>query len=333
MSASNRVPGFLPSTAGFHFANEFDGDPGYPVVTLPVVGTIISGDAGNGLCGGFVWSVLDLFEHSPRMAPPSRSASPPGGSALFEALASRLLDSFGSLPLYANVTKLIEWIQTPSHDTGLGDVTSIVGLPGKGLGSMMVSNEWPAIKSDIDGGRPSPIYLVREPQCGIADVPGIKVALGNAHQVLVWGYDLDDSQSLTLHVYDPNDPGNDGSVIQTNIAQPSHTLTLTAPDVQRNVGSALRAFFHATGYSAKAPGPANRWTPPGDYNGDGRTDFAVYDPSGQWRPAIDNPGGNAGWVWGQWGGGPHDVPMVGDYNGDGLSDFCIYQARSEEHTS
>src|SRR5258707_665913 len=56
-----RVPGFLPSQSGFHFSNNYPYGTPYPAVNLPIVGTIISGDAGNGLCGGFVMATLDLF--------------------------------------------------------------------------------------------------------------------------------------------------------------------------------------------------------------------------------------------------------------------------------
>ena len=64
-----------------------------------------------------------------------------------------------------------------------------------------------------------------------------------------------------------------------------------------------------------------------DYNGDGRTDFAVYragaasgDPSTWfWRSAA-TPGGAVNYVpWGQNG----DFPAPGDYDGDGKADYVI----------
>ncbi len=81
--AFTRVPGFLPSQSGFHFANNWPLDTVYPVVTLPIVGTIAGGDAGNGLCGGFVLAALDLFLHSPRLFPPPNTDRPANGSMLF----------------------------------------------------------------------------------------------------------------------------------------------------------------------------------------------------------------------------------------------------------
>src|SRR3712207_6863699 len=54
-----------------------------------------------------------------------------------------------------------------------------------------------------------------------------------------------------------------------------------------------------------------------DYDGDGRTDIAVFRPSsGTWYVR------NISVV--SWGGAPGDVPVARDYDGDG---------RSEEHTS
>ena len=49
-----RVPEFLPSQSGFHFLNNYPQGTPYPVVNLPVIGPLNLGDAGNGLCGGFV---------------------------------------------------------------------------------------------------------------------------------------------------------------------------------------------------------------------------------------------------------------------------------------
>ena len=109
--AFTRVPEFLPSQSGFHFSNDWDPGTTYPVVTLPVVGTIVSGDAGNGLCGGFVLAALDLFCHTPRLLPPPNTNQdrPANGSTIFNYITGRLIDSFGDVAqgTHANAARVI----------------------------------------------------------------------------------------------------------------------------------------------------------------------------------------------------------------------------------
>ena len=142
--AFTRVPGFLPSQSGFHFSNSYPSGTSYPVVVLPVVGTIVAGDAGNGLCGGFVLAALDLFRHSPRLLPPPNTDvdRPPAGSPIFNSIVRRLLDSFACPTLafpMGNAARVIEWIHTPGHDV-------IVSFYGWGLARRVVQGEWPKIK-------------------------------------------------------------------------------------------------------------------------------------------------------------------------------------------
>ena len=84
------VPGFLPSTSGFAFANDF---PKVPVrhIGIPGVVSVPIGDASNGLCGGMAFAARDYFEA--RMPPPP-DTEPPGSGPLFEYLVDRLFGSF-----------------------------------------------------------------------------------------------------------------------------------------------------------------------------------------------------------------------------------------------
>lgn len=237
---TGRVDAFLPSMGGFHFDSSFPpGRPG-PVITLPVIGMIASRDATRGLGGGFVFAALDLFENSPKLAPPGDAVGPADGCVLFTYLVNRFLASLGSQSGWANAAKIITWIQAPSHNV-------VLPGPGPGLAYRMVMQEWPVIKADIDAGRPSPLFLVMAPQCGAGDNPGIIDALGHSHQVLAYAYQLDDSDNLTLWAYDPNDHGNDNSTITLNISDPANTITITAPGIEARLGhdAAIRGLFRA----------------------------------------------------------------------------------------
>ncbi len=230
-------------------------------MSLPLVGNIVAGDAGNGLCGGFALAALDLFRHSPRLLPPPDTTRPPSGSPIFNYLVQRLLDSFGVPSRNFNAGKVIEWIHTPGHEVLIAIIT--------GLAKRVVQQEWPRIKADIDSGVPSPLNLVGAPERGVLDIAGHIDTLHHCHQVLAYAYEVDSSQNLTLLVYDCNDPSNDDSRISLNIgSDTAHTIPIEAPAVNANMngGITVRGFF--------------------------RTDYDVHDPI-----SIVSSQAQANWRW------------------------------------
>jgi hypothetical protein len=63
----------------------------------------------------------------------------------------------------------------------------------------------------------------------------------------------------------------------------------------------------------------------GDFDGDGKTDVAVYRPSnGVWYilKSSTNFTNYSAYQWGQSG----DVPVSGDFDGDGKADVAVYRA-------
>jgi hypothetical protein len=228
---SRTVPGFLPSTSGFRFANTFPHVPVRRIGIADVVSVPI-GDAANGLCGGMAFAVRDYFEAD---RPPPDQTVPPVEGTLFDYLVDRLFDSF-ELP--AGPARYLE-LMSPALSDGETFLNRL-GLVPHGRAWRMVRMEWPKIRADIDAGHPSTLGLVRVKSTNPFD-------LKENHQVLAYGYDLEHS-SLTLRLYDPNLPGRDDVTLSLDPADPSRSITVaTAPS-----GPPVFAFFRS-GYMAKAP--------------------------------------------------------------------------------
>jgi hypothetical protein len=68
---------------------------------------------------------------------------------------------------------------------------------------------------------------------------------------------------------------------------------------------------------------------PGDYDGDGKTDVAVYRrQTGTWFVLKSSTANTAAAWWG-WGNGTDQV-MPGDYDGDGTTDAAVYRPATGE---
>ena len=151
MATIKVVPGFTPSSSGFHFSNSF---PSVPLLTIDVLGQNIPiGDASNGMCGGMVFAVRDFFEAKTAMWPDTTA---PSSGTLFDYIVKRLFDSFDLVlpppplpppfitptPPFGPGPVTYMWLMNPAlpdHET----VASNALLAPHGRAWVMIVEEWP----------------------------------------------------------------------------------------------------------------------------------------------------------------------------------------------
>jgi hypothetical protein len=192
-----RVQGFTPQTSGFRFRNAFARAP-IRELRLEGIATLTIGDAANGLCGGMSFSAADL--HRASIAPPSDTSPPLSGSAAFDYIVNRQIASFAGAKVPLRFYRLMD-PSRPEREPFWAPWLGWAGVDRHSRTYVMVHEEWPRIRSDLDQGRLSMIGLVRA-------IDRDPRKLSSNHQVVAYGYDIDGSQ-VTLRVYDPNWPGEE----------------------------------------------------------------------------------------------------------------------------
>jgi hypothetical protein len=198
---------FLPSSAGFRFANRWP--PGTPLVRLPGPFAVTLGDANSGLCGGMALAAADLFRAGRAPAP---WTSPPGADTPgFAYLRARLIASW-DLPWGA--ATFASWSMSPDGDT-------FFGL--SGLGRRTIREQLPKLRAAVDSGGLALLGLITVRTFNPAE-------LGRNHIVLAYGYQPTAS-SLSVAVYDPNSPRRDDIRITVDT-----TTGGEAPRITHNVG-------------------------------------------------------------------------------------------------
>jgi hypothetical protein len=214
-----RVEGFTPQRSGFRFRNAFAHAP-VREFSIPGVATLSLGDAANGLCGGMSFSAADL--HRADRLPPGDTDPPASGSAAFDYIVRRQIDSFadGIVPL--RFYRLMD-PSRPDREPVWARWLGGLGVDRHSRTYVMTHQEWPPIKRDLDEGRLAMIGLVRE-------VSREPKRLGHNHQVLAYGYDLEGGQ-VRLHIYDPNWPG-DEIKLEFDASDPGGSIrpTYSTPD-------------------------------------------------------------------------------------------------------
>jgi hypothetical protein len=203
--ASVIVPGFLASTHGFPFPNSYPANS--PVIEFPTPwGPVPIGDAQYGLCGGMVYASLDFYLFS--ISRPMEPTKP-----VFKYFCRRLLESW-NFPF--GVLKYFDWQCRPSASKF---VSSVRVLPG--VSSLMILEEWPRIRAELDRGMPVPLGLVKPYSFNPKD-------LNKNHQVLAYGYSFDEATSaVELRVYDPNFPNDDTTTLRFDLNEPDSSRHVT----------------------------------------------------------------------------------------------------------
>jgi len=212
VTAPHVVDGFAPSSHGFAFPNQFPENVALTTIDLGVCKLPI-GDASNGLCGGMAFGARDYFEAG--VAIPSDTDPPVGqGNPVYDYLVRRLVDTFDLPHLPATLLAIMNPAY-PDHDGGL-----LGHMGADGRARLMARSEFAKIRTAIDAGTPCPICVIKTKAANPA-------ALGQNHQVLVYGYQVDGSQ-LTLWIYDPNNPGRDDAGFLLDIGHTDRTIDVGA---------------------------------------------------------------------------------------------------------
>jgi hypothetical protein len=179
MTATNHVPGFVPSVHGLHFANRWE--PG-PTIRLGILDPRLVGvgDAKAGLCGGMAWFVRERFEAG--LPIPGDRAAPANGSPLFRSIVRRQILS-------------LDWMRVPLR------FWRAASMAPEALVRRSLGPEALRVRAEIDGGRLPLVGLIRHHGWN-------PMELDRDHQVLAYGYAID-GPTTTLRIYDPNWPDRD----------------------------------------------------------------------------------------------------------------------------
>jgi len=214
------VEGFLPSVKGFQFSNAW---PSGPTVKFGPIDPrwIGIGDAADGLCGGMVYTIGDLFAAD--LPVPADREPPANGSPRFRAIVRRQIQSLAFLTVPWRF-----WLRS-----------ALGGSLGGDRARATFDREWPKAKALIDAGKVAMIGLIR-----VASADPRQ--LTRNHQVMAYGY-AEDGRGATLRLYDPNWPGRDDVTITIDLDP-----ALRPTGLSQSTGEPLLGWF-VLPYKARDP--------------------------------------------------------------------------------
>ena len=119
---------------------------------------------------------------------------------------------------------------------------------------------------------------------------------------------------VQMYAPNPQQPGSSVSHFDTAVS-PNELMEPFYTGANHNVARTLE-LFEDLGWAITTAGSTD-----GDFDGDGKSDIAVYRDGG-WYILRSSDGGG---TYMGWGGLPQDVPVPADYDGDGQSDIAVYR--------
>lgn len=176
------------------------------------------------VCGGMSFAAADFFYSNRKI--PQQEETPEQNSLLYHYLLRRQIESFGTLGRYG--VRLVQWMRLA--DDELWKETY---------------DEFRDVKTMLDDGKLVQLYLVYK------DASQGLNPLGN-HQVLAYGYS-EFSDSVYLHISDPNHPGDDDEVIVLDEVQQGNALGLRCEQQWTGGMKHVRGFFINRHYKQKIP--------------------------------------------------------------------------------
>jgi hypothetical protein len=223
---------FQASSHGLLFANAFPHTPGIHRQVEQF--SVDLGDAGNGMCGGMVYTALDLFlAGTPR---PGAAAAPSEGP-LFDYIGDRLVDSF-ALP-----AGFLRYSHLMHPDTSVQE-------------RVRTMNEaFEQVRTSLNSAAAQPVPL------GLVTIESPDILkLGKNHQVLAVGYETI-GDHIRIHVYDPNYPLDDTITVEYDYqAQPAMGGTARLCQARTAVKT-IYSFFVPPYTPRRPPGDLNVLTP------------------------------------------------------------------------
>lgn len=226
------VPGFLPSTHGLRFKNDW---PKAAAFKVDVLGQQIPvGDASKGLCGGMVFAVRDLFRLG-RPVPADTTA--PASGPLYEYIGQRLKDSF-FLP--NGPLRYLDLMAAPDGDRSWPLIGWLLKKRTRGVAWRTINDALPEVIAALQRGDLVCLGLV----CTRSASP---LDLGENHQVLAYRI-VRDGADVRVWVYDPNRPLRDDVVLHLSTADPTRATVIDFEHGSVDV----RAFF-VTPYTPATP--------------------------------------------------------------------------------